>query len=167
MAESTIPQSDIVHTQRVLAVLRITLGIILLVTWYENLTKGTYTAEGITGLFNYIFHDNGGGPTWYRGLIQSTILQVPGLFAAFQMVAELLLALGLLFGTFTRLAGFGAMLFFFNLFLAYFGGNEWIWTYVLLTVAAFTVAFTNTGRAFGVDAFLFNTRGKSPMGILW
>ncbi|MEM7125501.1 MAG: DoxX family membrane protein [Chloroflexota bacterium] len=153
--------------RRVLSVLRITLGVILLVTWYENWTKGTYTADGIAGLFNYIFNDNGGGPEFYRQFVQSTILQAPGLFAAFQLVAELLLALGLIFGAFTPIAGFGAMLFFFNLFLAYFGGNEWIWTYVLLTSAAFAVAFTQSGRAFGIDAYLYQNRGKSPMGLLW
>ncbi len=76
---------------KVLAVLRITLGVILLVTWYDNLQKGVYTADGITGLFNYLFNDNGGGPAFYRTIIESTILQAPGLFASFQMVAELLM----------------------------------------------------------------------------
>ena len=35
----------------VVAVLRITVGVILLVTWFENLQGGIYTADGITGLF--------------------------------------------------------------------------------------------------------------------
>ena len=56
-----------------IAPLRMTLGLILLVTWYENFTKGTYTADGIVGLFNYIFNDTGGGPEWYRALIEATI----------------------------------------------------------------------------------------------
>ena len=158
---------EIMNMRRVIAVLRITLGVILLVTWYENLTKGLYTADGINGLFSYIFNDNGGGPEWYRALMQNTILQVPGLFGAFQLVAELLLGLGLIVGGLTPLFGLGATFFFLNLFLAYFGGNEWIWTYVLLTAAAFTVAFTKAGRAFGVDQWLFNTRGESPTGLLW
>lgn len=167
MTESTTTHPEVHNMRRIIAVLRIALGIILLVTWYENFTKGIYTADGITGLFGYLFNDNGGGPLWYRGLMESTILQVPGLFAAFQLVAELLLGLGLIFGVATPLVGFGAMLFFFNLFLAYFGGNEWIWTYVLLTAAAFTVTFTRSGRAFGIDGFLFKSRGASPLGLLW
>ncbi len=167
MAESTSLQSEIVNMRRVLAVLRITLGIIILATWWKNFSDGIYTADGITGLFNWIFNESGGGPEWYRGLINSTILQVPGLFAVFMMIAELLLGLGLLFGALTPLVGIGATLFFFNLFVANYGGNEWIWTYVLLTASAFTVAFTGSGRAFGIDEYLLKTRGKSPMGVLW
>ena len=153
--------------RRIIALLRITLGVILLVTWYDNLTKGIYTADGITGLFNYIFNDNGGGPDFYRAIIEGTILQVPGVFAAFQMVAELLLGLALLIGFLTPIAGAGATLFFFNLFLAYLGGNEWIWVYVLLTVTALTVTLTRAGRAVGVDQVLLNKRGQPSPKFLW
>ena len=136
-------------------------------SWYKNFNDGLYTADGITGLFNYIFNDNAGGPEFYRALINSTILQAPGAFAVFQLVAELLLGLGLIFGGLTTLTGIGAILFFFNLLLAYFGGHEWIWTYVLLTVAAIVVTFTQSGRAFGVDQFLYKQFGRSPGGLLW
>lgn len=152
---------------KVLAVLRITLGVILLVTWYDNLQKGLYTADGISGLFDYIFNDNGSGPAFYRAMIEGTILQAPGLFASFQMVAELLMGLGLLFGFLTPLAGLGALLFFLNLTLAYLGGNEWIWTYALLSSAAFTVAFTRAGRGFGIDQWLLAKRGEPPFWLLW
>ena len=151
----------------VIAVLRITVGVILLVTWWENLQGGIYTADGITGLFNDIFNDNGGGPAFYRSAIQATILQAPGAFAAFQLVAEFLLGAGLIVGALTPLVGLGATLFFLNLFLAYFGGHEWIWTYVLLTSAAFTVAFTRSGRAFGLDQMLVQSQGEPPIPYLW
>ncbi len=159
--------NEVQRMRTILALLRITLGVILLYSWYENLTKGVYTADGITGLFNYIFNDTGGGPAFYRNLIESTILQSPGTFATFQLVAELLLGLGLLFGGLTPLAGAGATLFFLNLFLAYFGGNEWIWTYVLLTSSALVVTLTYCGRALGLDRYFFNRFGPSPLGILW
>ena len=159
--------NEVRFIRRTVAVLRITIGVILLVTWYDNLSGGIYTADGITGLFNYIFNDNGGGPPFYRALIGSTILQAPGLFASFQMVAELAMGLGLLVGLLTPLAGLGAMLFFFNLFLAYFGGNEWIWTYVLLTSSAFVIAFSRSGRAFGLDQLLVNRHGEPRFFLLW
>lgn len=160
-------QNEVQSMRKVIAVLRITLGVILLVTWYKNFNEGLYTADGITGLFNYIFNDNGGGPGFYRAIIQGTVLQVPGLFAVVQMVAELAAGLGLLFGGITGLAGIGATLFFANLFLSYFGGNEWIWTYVLLTSAAFTVTFTRAGRAFGFDKLLARMVGEPPIPYLW
>lgn len=159
--------NDAQYFRRIIAVLRITLGIILLVTWYDNFSKGVYTADGITGLFDWIFNQTGGGSAPYRAIINSTILQAPGLFAAFQLVAELLLGLGLTFGGLTTLAGWGATLFFFNLFLAYQGGSEWIWTYVLLTAAALVVATTKSGRQFGLDQILLNTQGEPKKSWLW
>ena len=155
------------NLRRLLALLRVTLGVILLVTWYDNLRKGVYTADGISGLFDWIFNGTGGGPEFYRALIGGTILQVPGLFGAFQLVAELLLGLGLLFGMFTPVAAAGAALFFFNLFLAYFGGDEWIWTYVLLTVAALVAGLGRSGRAWGIDRLLRNRWGEPSTGLLW
>jgi len=145
--------------RRLIALLRITLGVILLATWFDNLTKGVYSGGGIEGLFDYIFNENGGGPAFYRSLIDSTILQAPAAFGAFQLVAEFALGAGLLLGLFTPLAGLGAALFFANLFLAYLGGQEWIWTYVLLTVTAVVVALARSGRVWGVDGWLLARRG--------
>ena len=149
------------------AILRITLGVILVATWFKNLQDGIYTADGIVGLFNYLFNDNGGGPAFYQAIIGATILQVPGLFAVFQLVGELLMGLGLLVGLFTPLAAVGAALFFFNLFLAYLGGNEWIWTYVLLTVSALVAGLVQSGRAWGVDSLLLRRLGEPPGGPIW
>jgi uncharacterized membrane protein YphA (DoxX/SURF4 family) len=155
------------YLRRVVALLRITLGIIILATWYDNLNKGIYTAEGITGLFSYIFNENGGGPAFYRALIEGSILQAPGVFATFQMAAEFLMGLALLIGFLTPVAGAGAILFFFNLFLAYWGGDEWIWVYVLLTISALVVTLSRSGRAFGIDQVLLAKREQPPLGIFW
>ena len=163
-----IESKDIRSVRRATALLRITLGVILLVTWWENFNKDIYTADGIRGLFNYIFDETGGGNfLGYRVIVQSTILQFPGAFAAFQMIAEFLMGLGLLVGGITRLAALGAAFFFLNLFLAYFGGSEWIWTYVLLTISAWVVFLTYAGRALGFDAYLLKKQGKPPLPLLW
>ena len=151
----------------IIAILRIVLGIILLVTWYGNLRDGLYTAYGIRGLFDWLFNVNNSGPGWYRAIINNTVLAAPGLFAGFQVVAELLLGLGLLFGGLTPVAGTAAAVFFANLYLSYLGGEEWIWTYVLLTASAVVVAFTRSGRAFGLDQFLLKARGEPKPGFLW
>ena len=159
-------------TQQGLAILRIVLGVIILVTWWDNVTKqpaSLYTGEGITGLFNWLFDPNGNGSslTFYKSLMDSTILQVPGLFAFFQMITELLMGIGLLVGGFTRFFGLAATFFFLNLFLAYFGGHEWIWTYVLLMFSSLTITMSYAGRTWGVDRLLFQLRGKPPVDLLW
>ena len=109
----------------------------------------------------------GGTLLGYRAIIESTILQSPGAFAAFQMIAEFLMGLGLLVGGLTRLASLGAILVFLNLFLAYFGGNEWIWTYVLLLVSALVVFLTYAGREWGFDRYLVKKRGAPSFSLLW
>ncbi len=156
-----------IRLRQAVAILRITIGVILVVTWYDNLRGGIYTADGIIGLFNYIFHENEGGPAFYRAIINGTILQVPGLFAVFQLVGELLLGLALLVGLFTPLAAVGAALFFFNLFLAHLGGHDWIWQYVLLTVSTLVVAMSQAGRAWGLDILLLRRFGEPPGGPIW
>ncbi len=159
---------DVRKARKAVALLRITLGVILLVTWWENFQKGVYTAEGIQGLFSWIFNETGGGNfLGYKAIVQGTILQFPAAFAAFQMIAEFLLGLGLLFGGLTRLASLGATFFFFNLFLAFFGGSEWIWSYILLTVSSLVVFLTYAGRELGFDRTLYKKRGTPPVPILW
>jgi len=150
---------DVRGLRRLFALLRITLGVLILATSADNLSKGLYSGGGIEGLFEYIFSKNG-GPAFYRALIGSTILQAPAVFGAFQLVAEFLLGAGLLLGLFTPVAGLGAAVFFANLFLAYVGGQEWIWTYVLLTVSALVAALARSGREWGLDAWLLARRGE-------
>lgn len=152
-----------------LAILRITLGVILLVTWAENLQKGLYTAEGLRGFLNWLFDPEGNASslTFYKAFLDATVIPAAGLFGVFQLVGELLMALGLLTGTLTRFFSLAAMLFFLNLFFSYFGGHEWIWTYVLLFMASLTLFLGYAGRYLGVDRRLVAQRGEPPYPLLW
>jgi len=152
------------------ALLRITLGAIILATWYANLQKGLYTAEGLTGFFNWLFDPQNGNAsslTFYKSFLDATVVPAAGVFSTFQMVFELVMGSALLLGVFTRLFGLAAMVFFFNLILSYFGGNDWIWVYVLLFMSALTVALSLAGRHWGVDQWLLQKRGEPPVPILW
>jgi uncharacterized membrane protein YphA (DoxX/SURF4 family) len=165
-------QSDEAQKLRTaLALLRITLGIIILATWLENLQKGLYTGDGLTGFFNWLFDaDNGNGSSLlgYKAILDGTILRVPGLFAGFQMIAELLMGLALVLGILTPIAGGAATLFFANLLLAYFGGHEWIWVYVILSMVALVVTITRSGRStLGLDRYLSMGLGEPPIPYLW
>ncbi len=135
--------------QRLTAVslLRITLGIIILATWYENVKSGLYTADGLTGFFNWLFDPNGNDSSllFYKAFLDGAIVPVAGLFGTFQLIAELVLGIALTIGLFSRLFGVIAMFFFTNLFLSYFSGHEWIWVYVLLFMTAFTVPIWGFG----------------------
>ncbi len=152
-----------------LALLRITLGVIIVATWRGNLRDDLYTADGITGLINWLFSEEGNNSslTGFGSFLDSVVVANAGFFATSQMVIELLFGLGLILGLFTRLSSLLAILFFISLFLAYFGGHEWIWTYVLLTMSTLAVLLGNAGRTFGIDQLLYSSRGRSPGGLLW
>ncbi|MFQ5421116.1 MAG: hypothetical protein ACE5EY_12230 [Anaerolineae bacterium] len=163
-------KKEMQQQQTAVFLLRITLGVIILATWYKNLNDGLYTANGLIGFFNWLFDpQNGNGSTlaWYNAFLQTAVVPIAGPFAVFQMIGEFLLGLALLFGAFTRLFGLIAMFFFANLFFSYFGGHEWIWTYVLLFMSALTIFLTAAGRRLGVDQWLVQSRNDSKLSILW
>ncbi len=158
MNHNTVPRKYV-------SALRILLGIILLVTWKENLDKGLYTPEGFRGFIEYLA--DGHPIEFYRGFLLGVVAPAAGLFAPFQMIIELGMGLALLSGTFTRLAGIAATFFFLNLFAAYLNPNlgEWIWSYVMLIALALVVTFCSAGRAWGVDALLLKRRGEPRVPI--
>lgn len=162
------PDSDLGSAVAV-PLLRIVLGVIVLVAWVDNLGKDIYTADGLTGLIDYLFDEDGNNSSlgFYQSILDAVVVPAAGFFAILQMVVELAFGLGLLLGAFTRLSSLLALGFFISLFLGYFGGNEWIWTYVLLSAASLTVFLGWGGRRFGVDQFLAERRGRSPFGLLW
>ncbi len=154
---------------RPVALLRITLGVIVLVTWFDNLDKDLYTADGFEGFIDFLFAENGNDSSlgFYESFVDAVVVPVAGPYGVFQAVVELVIAVGLIAGLFTRLCSLIACIFFANLFLAYFGGEEWIWTYVLLFMASLTVFLGYGGRKLGIDEQLARTRGESPATLLW
>ena len=52
-------------------------------------------------------------------------------------------------------------------FLTYFGGEEWIFTYVILMASAVTTFLSWGGRKLGVDQTIAASRGDSPGKLLW
>ena len=163
-----MPESkDVYKLRRSVALLRITLGVILLVTWWENLQKGLYQADNFAAFVNSLA---AGHPMAAYGAFLSNVVAANAtIFGTFQLITELGMGAALLLGLFTPLAGLGATFFFFNLFLAYLNPTtgEWIWTYVLLVVAALVVALTRSGLALGIDRRLARNRGKPPFPLLW
>ena len=155
-----------------LAILRITLGVIVLVAWFDNLDKGLYTGDGLVGFIDYLFNaeegqGNASSLTIYKSFLDAAVVPFASIVSKFQLVIELGIGIGLILGAFTRFFSLSAFFFFITVFLGYFGGNDWIWTYVLLVGTSLTVFLGYAGRTLGIDQFLVKARGKSPFGLLW
>ena len=151
------------------ALLRITLGVIILFTWLDNLDKDLYTADGFEGFINFLFADDGNNSSlgFYESFVDAVIVPIAGPYGVFQAIVELAIAIALIAGVGTRLASLSAAAFFANLFLAYYGGHEWIWTYVLLFMSAVTVFMGYGGRKLGIDERLVRDKGESPRNLIW
>jgi len=151
-----------------LAALRVLLGIILIVTWFDNQAKGLYGPQAFGGFVNWLATAGEGHPLgFYRGFLLNVVQPNASVFAGFQLVTELAMGIALLAGAFTSLAGAAASLFFLNLFLAYLnpGTEEWIWTQVLLLAVALVVTLGRAGRSLGVDALLVRSRGEPRLPV--
>lgn len=142
---------------------------IVLVTWFDNLDKGLYGADGLTGFLDWLFDENGNNSSldFYHSFVDAVVVPIAGPYGVLQAIVELAISVALILGVGTRLASAVAALFFANLFLAYFGGEEWIWTYVLLFMSAVTVFLGYGGRQLGVDEYLVRARGDSPGSLIW
>lgn len=162
------------HSGIGLAILRVVLGLIILATWWSNVTDDPnfYSAEGLRGFFDWVetpAEEGGNGASlgFVHSIIDNTVLQAPGFFGLAQTIMEGLMGVGLVFGVFTRLFSLLATLFFGGLFLTYFGGEEWIGTYIILSASSFAVFLGWAGRTLGLDQRIAAERGASPGTLLW
>ncbi len=153
-------------------VLRIALGLTTLFTWFNNVDEDFYDGANFPGFFDWVSKPaeeggNGASLGFVHSIVDKTLLQAPEFFGWVMTFFELILAVALILGVFTRAASLGAVAFFGSLFLVYFGGEEWIWTYVMLTAAAVAIFLDWGGRFLGVDQYIAKARGESPGTVVW
>ncbi len=145
------------------ALLRIAIGLMFLTTWGSNLNKDLYTPDGLEGFLRGQLNPDSLGV--YRTFIEDVIIPIKGIFAPFQLVTELLLALALLTGVLTRPVSLGAAFFLLNTYLISVGTGEWAWSYFIPISALGVIFFTNAGRVLGIDAYLVKRFGESKWGL--
>ena len=147
------------------ALLRIVVGLMFVLTWLPNFLDGLYTADGLLFFFTEEFPQSENALTFYANFIDGVILPMRHVFAPFQLVAELLMGLAILLGIFTPLASLAGIFFLLNTMLASFG-HDWLWSYILPISILVVTLFTHAGRALGVDATLLKKFGKRNF-LLW
>lgn len=171
-AEVTAPAASVRRGSLGVAFLRVVLGVVTLLTWISNIEKDFYDGDNFAGFFDWVrkpAEEGGNGATlgFVQSLIDNTLLQAPEFFGWLMTFFELAIALALILGVFTRAASLAAVGFFGSLFLVYYGGEEWMGTYVMLTAAAVTIFLSWGGRMLGVDQWLAKSRGESPLTLVW
>ena len=144
-----------------LALVRVTIGAMLVWVFFENLGKGLYTAAGYAGLINYYINKSHSPAAWkaVMGLLAS---HAP-IVAPLQGLTEITLGILLVIGLLTRPAAFVAFLFLGGLWISEWG-TSWIWELLVPVLASLGLMVGRAGRAWGIDALLAQRR---PSSLWW
>src|ERR1700726_3524171 len=142
-----------------LAIVRVTIGAMLVWCVFENLGKGLYTPAGYAGLINYyIQHDH--APTAWK-TIMAVAANHAGMAAPMQAATEISLGIVLVVGLLTRPAAFVAFLFLGSLWVSEWG-TSWIWELLVPVLASLGLAIGSARRRWGVDSWLSKRWPSSP-----
>lgn len=142
-----------------LAVVRVTIGAMLVWVFFENLGKGLYTAWGYAHLIHY-YIDKGHSPGAWKA-VMGLAASHAAIAAPLQAVAEISMGILLVIGLLTRPVAFVAFLYLGSLWVSEWG-TSWIWELLVPVLASLGLSIGRAGRTFGVDALLARRRPASP-----
>jgi uncharacterized membrane protein YphA (DoxX/SURF4 family) len=144
-----------------LALVRVTIGAMLVWVFFENLGKGLYTPAGYAGLINYYIKASHCPAAWKA--VMGLAASHAAMAAPMQAVTEISLGVLLVIGLFTRPAAFVAFLYLGSLWISEWG-TAWIWELLVPVMASLGLAIGSAGRKWGVDAWLAK---RWPSSLLW
>ena len=151
--------TDQTYAQRGLAVVRLTIGAMLVWVFFENLGKGLYTPAGYAGLINYyIQHDH--APAAWR-TIMAIAASHAAMAAPLQAITEISLGILLVIGLLTRPVALVTFLYLASLWVSEWG-TAWIWELLVPVLASLGLVVGRAGRAWGIDAMLARRHPTAP-----
>jgi uncharacterized membrane protein YphA (DoxX/SURF4 family) len=153
------PESQQSQTGNGLAIVRVTIGAMLVWVFFENLGKGLYTPAGYAGLINYYLKASHAPAAWKA--VMSLAASHAAMAAPMQALTEIGLGILLVIGLLTRPAAFVAFLYLGSLWVSEWG-TSWIWELLVPVLASLGVAIGCGGRRWGVDAWLAQRWPSSP-----
>ncbi len=164
-AIATSPRSDVTtvaHQPQAangLAIVRVTIGAMLVWVFFENLGKGLYTAAGYAGLINSYIKTSHSPAAWKA--VMGLAASHAAMAAPMQAMTEISLGILLVIGLLTRPAAFVAFLYLGSLWISEWG-TAWIWELLVPVLASLGLAVGRAGRRWGVDAWLSQRWPSSP-----
>lgn len=144
-----------------LAIVRVTIGAMLVWVFFENKGKGLYTPAGYAGLINYYVKNSHSPAIWKS--VMALAASHAAMAAPLQAVTEIGLGIVLVIGLLTRPAALVAFLYLGSLWVSEWG-TSWIWELLVPVMAALGLAIGSAGRRWGVDAWLAE---RWPSSLLW
>lgn len=142
-----------------LAIVRLTIGAMLVSVFFENLGKGLYRPAGYAGLIHY-YIEKGHSPAVWKA-VMGVVASHAALAAPGQAVTEISLGVLLVIGLLTRPVAFIAFIYLASLWMSEWG-TAWIWELLVPVMASLGLAIGSAGRKWGVDAWLAQRWPSSP-----
>jgi uncharacterized membrane protein YphA (DoxX/SURF4 family) len=146
-----------------LALIRVTIGAMLVWVFFENLGKGLYTAAGYAGLIQYYIQHSHSPAIWKAVMAQAA--SHAAVAAPMQALLEISLGVLLVIGLFTRPVAFVAFLYLGSLWVSEWG-TSWIWELLVPVLASLGLAIGSAGRAWGADAWLARRWASVPWWLV-
>jgi uncharacterized membrane protein YphA (DoxX/SURF4 family) len=146
-----------------LAIVRVTIGAMLVSVFFENLGKGLYTPAGYAGLINYYVKNSHSPAIWKS--VMALAASHAAMAAPMQALTEIGLGILLVIGLLTRPAAFVAFLYLGSLWISEWG-TAWIWELLVPVMASLGVAIGSAGRRWGVDAWLSQRWPSAPWWLI-
>jgi uncharacterized membrane protein YphA (DoxX/SURF4 family) len=144
-----------------LAIVRVTIGAMLVWVFFENLGKGLYTPAGYASLVNYYISHSHSPAVWKT--VMGLAASHAAMAAPMQALTEISLGVLLIIGLLTRPLAFVAFLYLASLWVSEWG-TSWIWELLVPVLASLAVSVGSAGRAWGLDAWLAK---KYPSSKWW
>jgi uncharacterized membrane protein YphA (DoxX/SURF4 family) len=144
-----------------LAIVRVTIGAMLVWVFFENLGKGLYTPAGYAGLINYYIKSSHSPAVWKA--VMGLAASHAAMAAPLQAIAEISLGILLVIGLLTRPVALAAFLYLGSLWISELG-TSWIWELLVPVLASLGLVVGRAGRAWGVDALLAR---RWPSSLWW
>jgi len=157
MSNSKLPALD---SALVLVILRVALGALFVSTFFENLGKGLYSAEGYAGLIRY-YIQSGHAPIVWKEVMGFNAAHA-AIAAPLQAVLEASLGVSLILGFFSRPAALVAFGFLTGLWVSEFGIG-WIWELLVPMVVAAALTLGPSGERAAVDVALARRWPQLPI----
>src|SRR6202166_268775 len=144
-----------------LAIVRLTIGAMVVWVFFENLGKGLYTPTGYAGLINYYIKASHSPAAWKA--VMGLAASHAAMAAPMQALTEISLGILLVIGLLTRPAAFIAFLYLGSLWISEWG-TAWTWELLVPVMASLGLSIGSAGRRWGVDAWLAK---RWPSSLLW
>jgi len=144
-----------------LAIVRVTIGAMLVWVFFENLGKGLYTPGGYAGLINYYIQASHSPAAWKA--IMGLMASHAAMAAPLQAIAEISMGILLVIGLLTRPVALAAFLYLGSLWISELG-TSWIWELLVPVLGSLALVVGRAGRAWGVDALLAR---RQPSSLWW